>query len=215
MAPWDPGPQGMGDPLMLILINGRPALDRFGVNGNLGRLVSPRSGNLIRPGERWAADNDAFLAWDEARFVRMLGRLEGQPGCLFVTTPDVVGDARATRDRFEDWRYEIVGRGLPIALVGQDGAEDLDLPWDAFDAWFIGGSTAWKLSAAAEDLTREAQRRGKWTHMGRVNSRSRLRHAMEIGCDSVDGTGWSRFPDKYLERGLRWMRKIQADPVMF
>ena len=200
---------------MLILINGGPALDRFGTNGSLGRLVSPRSGNMILPGQRWAADNDAFLAWDETRFLKMLARLDGVPGCLFIAAPDVVADARATRDRFDDWRDEIAGRGFPVALVGQDGAEGMDIPWEAFDCWFIGGTTAWKLSAASEELAREAKRRGKWIHMGRVNTRCRLRHAAEIGCDSVDGTGWSMFPDKYLANGLRWLREIERQPSMF
>jgi hypothetical protein len=196
---------------VIVLINGGPALNRFGETGLVGRLISPRSGNLVRPGERWAADNDAFLAWDETRFVKMLCRIDSKPGCLFVAAPDVVGDARATLDRFWDWRWEIVGRGLPVALVGQDGAEALELPWDALDALFIGGSTAWKLSASAEQLAIEARARGKWVHMGRVNSRKRLRHAIEIGCDSIDGTGWSMFPDKYLANGLRWIREIERD----
>ena len=196
---------------MIVLINGGPALDRFGPTELVGRLVSPRAGNLIRPGERWAADNDAFLAWDQTRFLRMLNRIDGKPGCLFVAAPDVVADARATLSRYWDWWYEITGRGLPIAMVGQDGAEELDIPWDAIDAWFIGGSTAWKLSAAAETVAAEAKARGKWVHMGRVNSRRRLRYAIEIGCDSIDGTGWSMFPDKYIAKGLRWIREIQRD----
>lgn len=197
---------------MILLINGGPALDRYGRGNRLGRLISPRSGNLVEGELVWAADNDAFKAWDETRFVRMLNRIDGHPGCLFVAAPDVVCDARATLDRFWDWRYEIAGRGLPIALVGQNGAEDLDLPWDAFDAWFIGGDDAWKLSRAAEDLTREAKRRGKWCHLGRANSRKRMRHAIAIGCDSMDGTGFSMFPDKYLARGLRWRQQIETKP---
>lgn len=200
---------------MIILINGGGALDRFGPSEFTGRLVSPRCGNLVYPGERWAADNDAFLAWDEGRFVRMLGRIEDVPGCLFVAAPDVVGDAKATLDRFGDWRWEIVGRGLPVALVGQDGAEDEDIPWDAFDAWFVGGSTAWKLSAASADLIAEAARRGKWTHLGRVNSRRRLRIAYDLGCDSVDGTGWSMFPDTYMRRHMPFVRELHRQGTWF
>jgi hypothetical protein len=200
---------------VIVLINGGPALDRFGPTRLVGRLVSPRSGNLVRPGERWAGDNDAFKAWDERRFLRMLGRLDGVPGCLFVAAPDVVGDARATRDRFEDWRPEVTGRGFPVALVGQDGAEDLDLDWAAFDAFFVGGSTGWKLSAAAADLCREAGRRGKWLHVGRVNTRRRLRIAHDLGADSVDGTGWSMFPDKYLERDLPFLAGLHRQPLLF
>lgn len=193
---------------MIVLINGGGELDRFGPSEYLGRLVSPRSGNLIRPGERWAGDNDAFSAWDEGRFVSMLRRMEGVPGCLFVAIPDVVGDAKATLERFDDWRPEVVGRGFPVALVGQDGAEDCDLPWDAFDAWFVGGSTDWKLSGASADLVAEARRRGMWTHIGRVNSQRRMRIAHDFGCDSFDGTGWSKFPDHYLRRDLPYLRRL-------
>lgn len=193
---------------MIVLINGGGELDRFGPSDLTGRLVSPRSGNLIRPGERWAGDNDAFLAWDEDRFVAMLGRMEGVPGCLFISIPDVVGDAKATLERFDDWRWEVVGRGFPVALVGQDGAEDLDIPWDAFDAWFVGGSTRWKLSGASFDLVAEANARGKWTHMGRVNTQRRMRIAHDFACDSFDGTGWSKFPDHYLRRDLPYLGQI-------
>jgi hypothetical protein len=35
---------------------------------------------------------------------------------------------------------------------------------------------------------RDARRRGKWVHMGRVNGLRRLRIALDFGVDSVDGT---------------------------
>src|SRR5205807_2609030 len=135
----------------------------------------------------WAADNDAFKAWNEERFVKMLIRIESfeRSLCLFVACPDVVCDAAATLARFWDWRSEIGGRGFPVALVGQNGAKSIDLPWDAFECLFIGGDDAWKESTTAADLIREANRRGKWTHMGRVNSMRRLRIAYDTGCDST------------------------------
>jgi hypothetical protein len=193
---------------VIVLINGGPALDRFGPSPHLGRLVSPRSGNLIRPGERWAADNDAFLAWDEGRFRAMLARLAGVPGCLFVGAPDIVGDAGATLLRFPAWRDEIASLGFPVALVGQDGAESIEIPWGDFDAWFIGGSTDWKLSPFSARLATEAKGRGKWVHMGRVNTLRRLRIAYDFGCDSVDGTGWSKFPDIYLAKHLPYVARL-------
>jgi hypothetical protein len=202
---------------MIVLISGVGALDRFGRSDHVGRLVVPRGGNVPHPGEPWAADNDAFGAWDEGRFVAMLGRCEvyDRSRCLFVAAPDVVGDARATLDRFWGWRYEIAGRGLPVALVGQDGAEDLELPWDAFDAFFVGGSTDWKLSAAAADLVDEANRRGLWTHMGRVNTNRRLKVAREAGCKSVDGTGWSMFPDTYMAKHLPVVVRLTSQALVW
>jgi len=200
---------------MMVLINGGGALDRFGANRRVGRLVSPRSGNRIKPGERWAADNDAFLAWDKARFRRMLDRFEGIPGCLFVAAPDVVADARATLGRFAEWQPTLAARGFPVAMVAQDGAESLALPWGEVDALFVGGSTDWKLSAHAADLAGEAKARGKWIHVGRVNTRRRLRIAYDIGADSCDGTGWSRFPDLYLRKELPFLESLHQQLTLF
>jgi hypothetical protein len=207
---------------VIVLINGGPALDRFGPTNLVGRLISPRSGHLLRSGERWAGDNDALHAWNERRFLRMLNRLDGQPGCLFVAVPDVVriadgkpiGDARATLERFWQWRWEVAGRGFPVALVGQDGAEDMELPWDAFDCLFIGGSTEWKLSDAAGDLAYEARRRGKWLHVGRVNTQRRMRNIWSMQPDSFDGTGYSMFPDKYLRRDLPYLARLNRQTVL-
>lgn len=200
---------------MIVLINGGGALDRFGSSPYLGRLVSPRSGNAIQPGERWAADNDAFGAWDESRFRSMLDRFQDAPGCLFVTAPDVVADARATAERFEVWQPQLAARGFPVALVAQDGAENFDLPWDRLDALFIGGSTEFKLSAAAADLGAEAKRQDKWLHVGRVNSQKRLRIAFAMQADSTDGTGWSKFPDTYFKTDMPTLRRLNQQRDFF
>lgn len=137
----------------------------------------------------------------------MLDALAGAPGgCLFVTVPDVVGDAQATARLFEVWWRAPARRGLPVALVAQDGLEGLgswlSLAWARIDALFIGGSTGWKLGPSAEALALAAKRRGKWVHMGRVNSARRIRYAASIGCDSVDGTKWVRWRDAYLRSGV-------------
>lgn len=200
---------------MIVLINGGGPLSRYGVTSLVGRLVSPRSGNAVQPGELWAADNDAFKAWDEDRFVAMLNRRDRTPRCLFVAAPDVVCDPRATLERFDDWRWEIVGRGLPIALVGQDGAEAMDLPWDAFDVLFLGGSTGWKLSNAVADLATEAHRRGRWVHMGRVNSNRRMRIAREFEIDSIDGKGWGAFSVAYRKKHFPVLRSLTEQGRLF
>lgn len=71
-------------------------------------------------------------------------------------------------------------------------------------AWLIGGSTSWKLSAAAAGIVNEAKHRGKWVHMGRVNSRRRVLYAKSIGCDSVDGTVL-RFDPARITKVLEWV----------
>ncbi len=181
----------------------------------LGYLVTPGAGNRVQgmadSGLPWAADNGAFSGFDPERFRHFLGRVRLNPGCLFLAVPDVVADARATLARFREWAEECRASGWPLALVGQDGAEDLEIPWGEFAAWFVGGSTGWKLSQASADLVGEAKRRGLWAHMGRVNSLTRLRAAFGMGCDSVDGTGMSRWGDIHLRKFVCWVRQLRAN----
>ncbi len=187
--------------------------------GRLGHLLTPASGNSVvtaqQHGLPWAADNGAFSGFDPRRFRRFLRRLAGHPGCLFVVCPDVVLDARATLNLFGEWCLEVRASGQPVAFVGQDGAEDGDLPWSDLDAWFVGGSTRWKLSQASADLCQEARARGKHIHMGRVNSRRRLRAAFDMGCHSVDGSGLSRFGDRYVHQFCAWTEHLCAQPTLW
>lgn len=77
-----------------------------------------------------------------------------------------------------------------------------------FDALFIGGSTEFKLSEFAATLAQMAKRRRKWVHMGRVNTRRRVRYAASIGCDSIDGTNFSM----YRRTNLPWALEMAAQP---
>lgn len=171
---------------------------------NVGRLVSPRQYSRIadtpRAGMLWAADNDAYAAWDETRFVKMLNAIKGVPGCLFVACPDRVGDADATAELFERWSPAIRRRELPLGYVAQDGLIGDAVPWLVVDALFIGGTTEWKLGPEAADLVYEAKDRKKWVHMGRVNTWRRLEYAKSIGVDSIDGTSLSMYTNTYLPR---------------
>ncbi len=195
---------------MLLLVSGATkTVRRYKDSPYLGHLLTPSSGNrvesLLATGLPWAADNGAFAGFDEERFLRLLDRIEGRTGCLFVAAPDVVADAEATLDLFAGWQREIAARGLPVAFVAQDGLEAFPVPWGRFDALFLGGSTEWKLGEHARALCRKAKARGKWVHMGRVNTRRRIQVACSWGCDSVDGSGFSRWPDARIPKGLRWI----------
>lgn len=174
-------------------------------------IITPKQGNRIPDGVRYCADNGCFGkgypgddAWRDWVAALPLDR------CDFVVAPDVVGDAAATLLRSEphlEWLERI---GAPRAFVAQDGAEIVGVPWGMFDVLFIGGSTEWKLGPEARDLVAEAKRFGKSVHMGRVNSRTRLRYAAAIGCDSADGTYIAFGPDRNLPRVLAWLDEINA-----
>ncbi len=160
--------------------------------GLIGMLHTPAQGNLLPEGTVWAADNGCFNAatyvGDDA-WLGWLHKLREHAGrCLFATAPDVLADVEATLARAAPWLPRIRRAGYPAGLVAQDGLEDQAVPWGDFDALFIGGTTAWKLSPGPARLAGEAKARGKHVHMGRVNSGKRWRYAEYIGCDSVDGT---------------------------
>lgn len=175
------------NPAIAIGAMGYEAYRQYG-----GWLISSRSRVLkhLSDAPVWAADNDCFSDWNPTRFERFLGRVEGMPNCLFVNAPDVVCDAAATLERFEDWQPVIAGYGLPVAFTLQNGIQTCDVPWDRIQAVFIGGDTLFKFSRVVKEIAWVAKRRGLWIHMGRVNSGIRIQHSAAIGCDSFDGLSY-------------------------
>jgi hypothetical protein len=182
-------------------------------------MMTPMMGNKLPDEVPWAADSGCFAAphkFDPVRYITWLDeRKHAADRCLFVTMPDVVGDARATLDAVKDWPQIIRGMGYRPALVGQDGLERIErLPWWVCDAFFVGGTTTWKLSQHAARLVREANERGKWTHMGRVNSLRRLRAAAAMGCQSSDGTYLAFGPDTNLPKLQGWLAAMERQPML-
>lgn len=187
---------------MLVLVSGATAMMRRRSDAWLGELIVPAQGanRTTLTGRPWAMDNGAFTHFDPELFLMTLEKFRGMPHCVFVAAPDVVADATATRERFDRWARVIRGYGYPVALVAQDGLTVNAMPWSELDAVFIGGTTDWKLGRTARTIAAYAVARGKWLHVGRVNSRRRLRIAQTMGADSVDGTGISKFPDAMMAR---------------
>lgn len=196
--------------MMMILVHASPTTLEPYRTDNLGVLCSPRRvyGNEMN-GWPWAADNDAYSNWDAGRYRDMIQRIRERHGLLWVTAPDVVGKWRDTLALFIAWRDHL--HGLPVAYVAQDGQENHQVPWDDITALFIGGTTAWKLGPHAAKLIREAKDRDKWVHMGRVNSYERTRYARWLGCDSIDGTQFSWFRDRWLPPYLNSLRQLTLE----
>lgn len=153
-----------------------------------------------RPDAKFAIDNGAFSKFDANSFRSLLEREKDRKNlCRFVAVPDVVGSARRTLEVFKGWQEELGNhKGWPLALVCQDGQENLSIPWNDIEAIFIGGSTKWKESDHAIACIKAAKALGKWTHVGRVNSPDRFEMFEQLGVDSVDGSGIARYS---------WMRE--------
>lgn len=177
-----------------------------------GQLHTPqRWGCYVRPGIKWAADNGQFSGRvTVAQFFAWLEAMRPyRHSCLFATAPDVVGNAVATLDKYRFYAWRIKALGYPVALVGQDGLESL--PWPPeYDAFFVGGSTEWKMSDAADWCIAKAKASGAWVHVGRVNSQRRIRHFQLVGVDSCDGTALAFAPN---ERMRELNTAIQQPPL--
>lgn len=185
-------------------------------SGRLSMIATPKQGNALPDGVEWCADNgcfgkgypgdDRWFAWLQSYTPEQVAR------CRFAVAPDVVGDAWRSHFRSAPWLDKIRELGYPAAYVAQNGLENLPVPWNDFDVLFIGGDTEWKLGPHARRLVAEAKARGKWVHMGRVNSERRLQYAAAIGCDSADGTFIAFGPDQNLPRVMAWLRGT-TDPL--
>ena len=210
---------------MRILVSGATATVRRLADqyrDHLGVLMTPQNGNrLCSLPLPWAADNAAFSKPDDAKFRRLcertIGTMNHHPP-LWVAVPDAVGDHAATLRLFswwcEYWREEYGCIPFPLAFVLQDGCRPAEVPWDDIQAVFVGGSTRFKLRES-EALVRAAKDRGKLVHVGRVNTLRRLRFAHDLGADTVDGTAFSMFPDTYIERGVKYLQRLEQSPTLF
>jgi len=187
---------------------------------NIGLMLNPSSRydiSHLRDYPVFACDNGCFSQGDTFNTSVWLDWLKTfvpyQHKCLFVVAPDRFDPsgywqgqtiAQATLERSIPVVSSIKALGYKVALVAQNGLEDLQVPWPLIDALFIGGDTSWKLSPMALLIAREAIAQGKWVHCGRVNSAKRYRTAAQIGCDSADGTYIKYGPDVNLPKMLKW-----------
>lgn len=153
------------------------------VEGVYGILTAPNHKGIaagIKAGLPWAADIGCLEGPPYVKRVDMFRALEWlmddmlpyQSQCLFVAGGDVVANAGATLETFEEFGRYFITSGWPWAYIAQNGAEDLPIP-DRAAAVFIGGDTSWKESMNAVSVIKRAQRRGLHIHIGRVNWKRR------------------------------------------
>lgn len=183
----------------------------------------------------WHAIDIGMAASDADPYLDYLAQRSTER-CLFAVSPDAYPDAVESQRRGLEYAPIIRDLGFPVAVVAQDGAENLSWPWDEFDCLFIGGKRTpnphdeWKTSAAAERLVHAARNAGKWVHMGRVNSGdgvgSRMERARAMGCLSADGT-FAKYrrrqratdrPGDRDKRGAseigRWLMWLDTNPTL-
>ncbi len=203
--------------MMLLLVSGGTrTVNRLIKHPNLGVLLTPNAGNAAPPkGVTWACDNSAYGGFDDCRFRQMLKRIKDRPDCRWVACPDVVADHDATMELWQKWCPIIVEHGQMPAFVAQDGCTIESLPWGrGMAAVFIGGTTRWKTGTEAARIVHEANKRGLWTHMGRVNTFSRMLVAQVWGVRSIDGSKFSRYSETYIPSTLAFLEQLDRQHMV-
>jgi hypothetical protein len=176
-----------------------------------GQLLTPLT-RYRNAGGVFAIDNGAFSGFRSDDFAALLQREEqNRERCLFVTVPDVVAAGRRTLEIWK-FRHNIV-RHWPLALVAQDGMEDLEIPWGEMAAVFIGGGDPWKDSKASLDIVKTAKTLGKHVHVGRVNTAKRFKLFTDAGADTCDGSGVAMY-DHMLDDIAKALSK-EPEPTLW
>ena len=179
-------------------------------------MLQPRIRQRVPAGVVWAADNGCYAqgpSFDADAWVDWLATYPGAlRDCLFAVMPDVWGDAAATREQYGYYLPDVRGLGYRVAYVAQAGEQPAAVPWDLLDCLFFGGPDQWRHTERAWALAQEAQARGKWIHVGRVNSARRVRAWAQVGADSVDGTILRYDPHRDV---VDWVRAAEAQPPLW
>ncbi len=200
--------------------------------GYLAGKHEKKIGFMVSPATRWIkahsfipysidngiyADTIAGREWNFKSFLDLLYKAkESKVEPEFIVVPDVLYDAAATRKQFVKYSKILkdLGFNFRLAMAVQDGMTPDDIPSKNVVA-FIGGSTQFK-----QAKTNDFVEAGYDVHVGRVNTLKRLLWASQLGCVSVDGSGWFRCGgiEDQTERpsrieGLLDFLKWQDDPV--
>lgn len=177
-----------------------------GTKRNLQALRDHRWGIMLTPdnpkprqGLHYAIDNGAWWAYQQQKpfrekpFIELVE--EHGADADFVVIPDIVAGGANSLDFSLSWlpRLEHLKK---LLLPVQDGMGATEvcalLRRESSLGIFLGGSTEWKLrtmpqwGAVAAALNRHY-------HIGRVNTKRRIRLCAEAGADSFDGTSATMF----------------------
>ena len=184
-------------------------LDAFRLAG--WRVLVSAAGELRTEGFAYAIDNGAWsshtqgVPFDDDAFVRAVDLLGASAD--WVVAPDVVGgglDSLALSMRWLPWILERTARVLVPVQNGMDAGDVVHILGPRVGL-FVGGDDlaprppirarpvmTWKERTAPYWATL-CRANGAYCHVGRVNTRNRIRICAAAGVDSFDGTSGSRF----------------------
>lgn len=152
-----------------------------------------------REGLPHALDNGAWKAFQQKQPFdeRAFGKLVNASGesAEFIVCPDIVAGGMKSLEFSLSWIHRLPTHSK-LLLPVQDGMDVFTvaaiLQPDPRLGIFLGGSTEWKLKTMGE-WGELAAIMNRHYHVGRVNSRRRIKLCEEAGADSFDGTSATMF----------------------
>ena len=146
----------------------------------------------------WAAHTKG-LPFNEHKFNHALNAIGSDAD--FVVVPDIVEGGMKSLDFSLSWLERCQAISDLVLIPVQDGMDPVEVEplLDEKVGIFVGGSTEFKVNTLG-DWGKMSKRTGCWLHVGRVNSRKRIRLCHLAGADSFDGSLISRYTKRYLPR---------------
>ena len=130
----------------------------------------------------------------------------------WVVVPDIVAAGNESLSYSLEWLDECLAQCKQVLLAVQDGMRVADVRTYLNNrvGLFVGGTTKWKLASMPE-WGKLAKEKHCYLHVGRVNSKRRIRYCAGIGADSFDGTSVTKYSvnlpildSERLQKHLAW-----------
>lgn len=179
-----------------------PYASRTGTRRNLDalarsgwRLLVSAKGVMRTEGFPYAIDNGAWTAhqkgepFDVDAFEKVVGLLG--VGADWIVLPDIVSGGHESLEFSMQWVGKMPSLELLAVQDGMDPNHVKSMVGPELGI-FLGGSTEFKLSTMLQ-WGAIAQDAGCYFHVGRVNTRKRIRLCKDARAHSFDGTSASRF----------------------
>lgn len=156
------------------------------------------AGKWRHEGFPYALDNGAWSyyqqgeSFNEERFWGLLYAMG--PAADFITVPDIVAGGLESLRFSEAWLPKLEGFGRLLLIPVQDGMRPADVNGVLSNrvGIFVGGTTEFKL-ASLQSWGELARKRNCYLHVGRVNTRRRIKACAMAGAHSFDGSSVSRW----------------------
>lgn len=167
------------------------------------RLALPEGMGYCIDNGAWGYHN-AGQPFDEVPFLECCQKLGG--GADFITVPDIVEGGLDSLQLSLYWLPMLREFGVRLLIPVQDGMTVDDLrPLVGDDVGvFVGGSTEFKVTTLYEWAQLPC-----YCHVGRVNTRRRIRACHNAGVDSIDGTSTTKWIQT-LPKLDEWVRDPQG-----